>query len=121
MRGEEMSPEEMAALAREEERAFEDRIVAALERAPDLSSSIPADFAERVAAKLPARRLVAVRTTHYGRKVMWWSLAVLLVMLVLVAVRGAERSTIGAAVEWTLYGQFLAIAIWLAVRRWRAS
>ena len=123
MRGEEMSPEEMKALAREmEERAFEEHIVAALEQAPDLSGSIPADFAARVAAAVPARRpVVAVRVTQYGRKAMWCSLAVLLVMLVVVALHGAERSTIGTVVEWTLYAQFLAIAIWLAMRQWRAN
>jgi hypothetical protein len=122
MRGEEMSPEEMEALAREmEERALDKRIVAALERAPDLSGSIPADFAERVAAKAPARRPVVVRATQYGRKVMWCSLAVLFVVLVVLALRGAERSTIETTVEWTLYAQFVAIATWLAVRRWRAN
>jgi len=53
MHGEEMSPEEVEALAREmEERALDERIVAALEGTPDVSYSIPADFAERV-ARLP--------------------------------------------------------------------
>jgi hypothetical protein len=122
MRGEEMSPEEMETLAREmEERAFDERVVAALERAPDMSSAIPADFAERVAAKVPVRRPVAVRATQYGRKAMWCSLAVLFVMLVVVAVQGMERSTIGIVMEWVLYAQFLAIAIWLAMRQWRAN
>jgi hypothetical protein len=122
MRGEEMSPEEMETLAREmEERAFDERVVAALERAPDLSSAIPVDFAERVAAKVPVRHPVAVRATQYGRKAMWCSLAVLFVMLVVVAVQGMERSTIGIVMEWVLYAQFLAIAIWLAMRQWRAN
>jgi hypothetical protein len=52
---------------------------------------------------------------------MWCCLAVLFVVLVVVAVEGAGRSKIGTAVEWTLYAQFLAIASWLAVRRWRAN
>ena len=122
MRGEEMSPEEMEALAREmEERAFDERIVAELERAPDMSRSIPADFAERVAAKVPVRRPVAVKETHYGWTMMWCCLAVLFVVLIVVAVQGAGRSTIGTAVQWTLYLQFLSIATWLSVRRWRAN
>ena len=122
MRGEEMSSSETEALAREmEERAFDERVVAALERAPDLSASIPADFAERVAAKVPVRRPVAVQATQYGRKAMWCSLAVLFVLMVVVAVRGMERSTIGTVVEWVLYAQFLAIAIWLAMRQWRVN
>jgi cytochrome oxidase assembly protein ShyY1 len=122
MRGEEMSPEEIEGLARDmEERALDERIVAALERAADLTRSIPADFAERVAARVPARRPVAVKETHYGWTMMWCSLAVLFVVLVIVAVHGAGRSTIGTAVEWSLYLQFLAISIWLAMRQWRAN
>ena len=41
-----------------EERALDARIVAALERVPEVSQSIPADFAARVAAQVPARRAV---------------------------------------------------------------
>ena len=123
MRGEEMSPGELEALTREmEERAFDERIVAELERAPDLSSEIPVDFAERVATNVRGRRPVAVvARTHYGRSVMWACLALLLVALVVGAARGAGSSTVMAAVEWTLFAQFLAIAVWLGVRRWRES
>jgi cytochrome oxidase assembly protein ShyY1 len=122
MRGEEMSAEDMEALAREiGERALDERIVAALEQAPDMSGSIRADFAERVAARVPARRPIAVRETHYGGTMMWCSLAVLFVVLVIVAVQGAGRSVIGTAVEWSLCAQFLGIAIWLAMGRWRAN
>jgi hypothetical protein len=122
MLGEEMNPEEIESLAREmEERALDERVVAELERAPDLSDSIPTDFAMRVAAKVPASRPVTVAETHYGWTVMWCSLAVLFVVLVVAAVRGLERSAIGTAIEWTLCAQFLAIAIWLAMRRWSAN
>src|SRR5437899_10703916 len=118
MRGEEMSPE--AALAREiEERAFDERVIAELERAPDLPGSIPADFAERVAAMVPARRPVAVQGTQYGRKVMWCSLVVLLLVLVVVAVRGTQASAVGTVMEWVLFVQFLGLAVWLGVRQWR--
>ena len=122
MHGEEMSAGEVEALAREmEERALDERIVAALEGTPDVSYSIPADFAERVAARVPARRPVMVRETHYGWTIMWCSLIVLFVVLVIVAVQGAGRSAIGTAVEWSLCAQFLGIAIWLAMRRWSAN
>jgi hypothetical protein len=113
MRGEEMSPEELA-----RERAFDERIVAELERAPDLSVSIPADFAQRVAARVPARRPVTVRATHYGRMAMWCSLLVLLVLLVAAATRGMQLATV---VEWVLFAQFLGLAVWLGVRQWRAN
>ena len=104
------------------ERTLDERIVASLECQPDLAKSIPADFAARVAAQVPAKRPAAVTmTTHYGRLAMWVSLAVLLVAFVVAAARGAEQSPVGAAIVLTLYMQFLAIAVWLGVRRWRAN
>lgn len=123
MPGKDLTPEEMDALVREmEEREFDERIVALLESQPDLATSIPADFAARVAAQVPSKRPVAITTTtHYGRLAMWVSLAVLFVALVAVAARGAEHSVVGTAVELTLYVQFLAIAVWLGIRRWRAG
>lgn len=124
MPGEEMTPEELAALAREmEERVFDERIIAELERVPDLSAVVPADFAARVAAKVPAKRAVSVsvRQTHYGWTVMWCCFAVLLAAMVIVATRGLGHSAIGTAVEWTLCAQFLALAIWFVMRGWKAG
>jgi hypothetical protein len=122
MRGEEMSREEIAALAREiEDRAFEEQIVKVLEQTPDLPFSIPADFAERVAKRVPVRHPVAVKETQYGWTIMKCSFVVLLVLLVVVAIQGAGRSAIGTAVEWSLCAQFVGIAVWLAMRRWRAN
>jgi hypothetical protein len=128
MPGEEMTPEELEALAREmEDRAFDARVIAELERAPDVSGLIPADFAARVAAKVPARRAVlgvpsvSIRQTHYGWKAMWVCLAVLCVALIVLAAKGLGHTAIGTAVEWTLYAQFLAIVIWLGARRWSAN
>jgi hypothetical protein len=121
MPGEELNPNSVDDLAREMERALDERVVSSLESLPDLSASIPADFAARVAAKVPARQPVPVLTTHYGRTVMWCCLAVLFVALVVVAAKGLGHSAIGTAVELTLYAQFLAIVVWLGVRRWRAN
>jgi len=128
MPGEEMTPEELEALAREmEDRAFDARVIAELERAPDVSAAIPADFAARVAAKVPARGAVlvvpsvSIRQTDYGWKAMWVCLAVLFVALMVLAAKGLGHTTIGTAVEWTLYAQFLGIVIWLGARRWSAS
>lgn len=106
-------------LAEDAERVFDDRVVAALERKPDLSSAIPDDFAARVAAQVPAKRPVRVRATSYGRTAMWVGLAVSMVVLIGVAVRGSDASPLTAIVEWTLCLQFLAFAVWLGVRRLR--
>jgi cytochrome oxidase assembly protein ShyY1 len=109
-------------VVRERERALDESIAASLESQPDLAMLIPVDFAARVAAQVPSKRPAVVTTkTHYGRSAMWVSLAVLLVAFVVAAVRGAEHSPVGAAVVLTLYMQFLAIAVWLGIRRWRAS
>ncbi|HTH52615.1 MAG TPA: hypothetical protein VL495_01610 [Edaphobacter sp.] len=112
-----MNPEANAQAARE----LDARIVEELERLPDLSAAIPADFAARVAAKVPARRSVAVRTTHYGRTLMMLSLVVLFVALVALAMRGAAGSAIGTALEWTLCIQFLAFAVWMGVQHFRSN
>jgi hypothetical protein len=105
-------------LAEDAERAFDDRIVTALERKPDLSSAIPDDFAARVAAQVPAKRPVMVRATSYGRTAMWVGLAVSMVVLIGITVRGSASPAV-VVVEWTLCLQFLAFAVWLGVRRLR--
>lgn len=103
------------------ERELDARVVEQLERLPDLSAAIPADFAARVAAQVPARRPVPVRTTHYGRMLMIFGLVVLFVALVVLAIRGSAGSTIGMALEWTLCVQFLAFAVWIGVQRFRSN
>lgn len=119
MPGEEMTPEELEAVVREmEERALDERIVAALESRPDPEISIPADFAARVAEKVPAKRVIPVSTTHYGQKAMWGTLVLLFVGLVVTAANGFGRSTVGSVIEWLLCAQFLALVVWLGVRRW---
>ncbi len=98
----------------EAEREFDARIAEQLERLPDLSAAIPADFAARVAAKVPVRRRpVSVRTTHYGRTLMVLGLVVLFVALVVLAKHSFTTSPIGMALEWTLCIQFLAFAVWM--------
>ena len=125
MHGEDLTQEELEALVRAEtERAFDARIVAELERVPDLTAAIPEDFAAKVAAQVPAkkvqsaRRFAAVRTTHYGRFAMWAGLAVLLVLMVFVS-RGSELTAVSMTVETLLFVELAAIAVWLALRRWR--
>lgn len=124
MSGDEMNtevPSEQA--ARElEERILEARIVLELERVPDLSVSIPEDFAARVAAQVPNRKAVASGpASHYGYTLMGVSLVVLFVAMLVLAARGFGSSTIGLAVEWSLFIQFLAITVWMGTRRWRST
>ena len=107
-----MSREEM------DVRALDERVVRALERVPDAAVSIPADFAARVAGQVPASRPVSFTPTHNGRTVMVVSVVVLLVALLALAHAGAERSVFGLAVEWFLFAQFLALAVWLGTRSW---
>jgi hypothetical protein len=52
---------------------------------------------------------------------MWCCFAVLLAAMFVVAARGLGQSVFGTAVEWTLCAQFLALAIWFAMRGWRTD
>jgi hypothetical protein len=112
MRGESMSEERML-----QEKLMDERVVRALEHSADVSKMIPADFAARVAERIPAKKPVAVTPTYYGRKAMIFCGLVLFVVLVALATRGVERSTIGLVLEWCLFAQFVALAIWLGTRR----
>ncbi|HEX7157786.1 MAG TPA: hypothetical protein VF214_02135 [Edaphobacter sp.] len=101
-----------------EDRLLDERVVNALERVPEVDGLIPADFAARVAERVPVRKNISVTPTYYGRKMMVICGVVLLVLLALLAAKGMDRSTIGAVVEWCLVTQFIVLAIWLGTRRW---
>jgi hypothetical protein len=121
MSGEDLNNPSVDELREMEERALDMKIVAALERAPEVSQSIPADFAARVAASVPSRRAIAVTPSRWGRTMMWICLAVSLVVLAFVATGRAGQSVAVTTMVWTLYLESLAIAVWLGVRRWRAN
>ena len=121
MLGEEMNNHNIEELAHEMERALDIKIVAALERVPDVSPSVPADFAARVAASVPSRRSIAAMPSRWGRTMMWVSLAVSLVVLAFAAGGRVGQSVGVTTAVWTLYLESLAIAVWLGVRRWRAN
>lgn len=113
-----------------EANAFEQRmgkrIEQALERPPHVE--ISADFAARVASKVPAkRRLLAheipLRTTRYGYAMASIAMVVLLAAMVSIAIftRIAAHPASGpalwsVAVEWTLCVQFVLLVVWLGVR-----
>ena len=91
--------------------ALEERVVRALERVPEVR--IPADFAARVAGRLPERRAFAVRPARYGLMTMRISMAVLVLALVVVAMHSGGRSVFGLALEWVLCAELVGLAVWL--------
>jgi hypothetical protein len=102
----------------------EDRITRALEQAPALT--VPADFAARVMAQVPERKVVRVpadgffvRRTHYGRNAMLVGAMVLCCLLV----AGAAGHGGGIAwqlAEWTALAQLAGIALWYGLA-WRTT
>jgi len=96
------------------EQELDQRIVRAIDTAPEIR--IPADFAARVAARLPARRPVSLTPTRYGWRATLIGLMVTLVALVFLATRG--HAAFGL-LESLLFAQFIALAVWFAV--WRHS
>ena len=106
-------------------RAEEDRITHVLEQAPAVA--VPADFAARLMQRLPepkvrrvpARRGLFVRRTHYGRNAMLAG-AVLLCCLLLAAAMGHGGGTARQLMEWTALTQLGGIALWCGLA-WRTT
>jgi predicted lysophospholipase L1 biosynthesis ABC-type transport system permease subunit len=111
--------------------ALELRVTQALERMPEVR--ISEDFAARVVARLPARRVApleslsrlretrlkqtGLRQTRYGYGAIVASLVVLLVALAAVAPRTAGHGVFWVVMECVLCGQFVALAAWLGAGR----
>jgi hypothetical protein len=93
---------------------LDQKIVRALETAPQ--AQIPADFAARVASRLPTRRPVSLTPTHYGRKATLAGMLVTLAALLILALTPMGHTTFGL-LESLLSAQFIALAVWLSV--WR--
>jgi hypothetical protein len=95
--------------------ALELRLVRALDAVPHID--IPSDFAARVASRLPAhRRPDSIATTHYGDKTMFIGMVITLFALAALTFRPGGHPTFGL-VESFLLAQFLALAVWLSIRR----
>ncbi len=93
-------------------------VTQALERMPEMT--IPADFAARVAGRLPKRRartMPALRTTRFGQIAAAMCLMVLLAAILVLAPRATLHEPLWVVLEWTLCGQFVLLAMWLGV--WR--
>lgn len=119
MHGETMSPTEAVNPEEALEKALDAKLVQALEARSEVI--IPAGFAARVTAQVPARRsavrrAVLLRSTDYGLKTMVVSLVVLAVILIALLANHFGHTAIGMVMEWIIYAQFLALAAWLGLR-----
>src|SRR5690348_13293184 len=97
----------------------EDRITRALENAPHVT--VPADFAARVMARVPARQaarhgLLLRQRTHYGRNLMLGGAVLLCSLLVVVAV-GGQPTAAWRLAEWTILAQLGGIGLWYGMAR----
>ena len=93
---------------------LDQRILHALETAPELH--IPADFAARVTSKLPARRPVSLTPTHYGRNAVLIGIVITLLALLALTLHNGAHAAFGLT-QSLLLAQFVALTIWLSIRR----
>jgi hypothetical protein len=93
---------------------LDQRILRALETAPELH--IPADFAARVTSKLPAQRPISLTPTHYGRNAMLIGMVVTLIALLALTLYNGAHAAFGLP-ESLLLAQFVALTVWLSIRR----
>lgn len=103
--------------------ALERRLTLALEAAPEVR--IPADFAARVVGKVPAslplRRNAMLTPTRYGPAMLRIGIVVLFVALLGFALRAGPHSSVGVAIEWVLFAQFIGLTTWLSLRSHRSA
>lgn len=97
-------------------RELDSRLTRALDAQPDVPT--PADFAARVASKVPARRPVSLKPTHYGDYALILGVLVALAAL-FVPLAHARGHYVFGVVESFLLAQFLILTIWLSLRRHR--
>jgi hypothetical protein len=92
------------------------RILRTLETAPSIE--IPADFAARVASRLPARRRpVSLTPTHYGQNAVFLGMILTLVVLIALTLHNGRHAAFGLA-ESLLLTQFVVLTVWVSVRRY---
>jgi hypothetical protein len=97
---------------------MESRLTRALERTPEIA--IPGDFALRIAAKMPARRIVdlrevAIPPSNVGFRVAAVTAGLLLVAMFVLARVGGESGALGW-VEIGLGMEFAGLTAWLGLR-----
>jgi hypothetical protein len=89
-------------------------ILRALEAAPELH--ISADFAARVSCQLPARRPVSLTPTHYGRNAVLIGMVITLAALLALTLHNGTRAAFDLP-QSLLLAQFVALTVWLSIRR----
>jgi hypothetical protein len=99
--------------------ALDAQITMALEAAPRLS--VPADFATRVAAKMPLRPRATLTPTHYGAGAAFACLVALMVLMVGFAPMLAQGSGHWVSIQTMFCLQFLVLAVWLVARRYSSQ
>ncbi|ADV82318.1 hypothetical protein [Terriglobus saanensis] len=92
-------------------------IVQALETQPQ--PAIPADFAARIASRLPARKQASFRPRYFGLAFSWIGAIALIVALFFLAPSPAGVSSAGAWIELFVCTQFLCLVVWMALRAHR--
>ncbi|HEY6413403.1 MAG TPA: hypothetical protein VIX42_06935 [Edaphobacter sp.] len=94
---------------------MEQRLTRALEARPAVE--ISADFASRVAGRLPERKPIALTPTHYGHKAMMICTVVLGAALLLAfALHGMTVPPVVQVTGWILYAQFIGLVVWFGMR-----
>jgi hypothetical protein len=101
-------------LDRAVDRDLDERLIRALETVPD--SRVPADFAARIASRLPARRPVSLTATHYGQNAMLLGIVATLAVLLVMALHAAGHASFGL-LESFLLAEFLALTVWFSILR----
>jgi hypothetical protein len=90
------------------------RIILALEAAP--RPEIPAEFAARVAAQLPAHPPAILTPGRYGHLAAIACLVALVVMMLAFAPRATGASLYWLSIESILCAQFALLTVWLVAR-----
>jgi hypothetical protein len=90
------------------------RIILALETAP--RPEIPADFAARVARKLPPRGALMLTPARYGQLAALACLVMLPVLMFAFAHQAAGTSFYWVSMEWIFSAQSVLLAAWMAMR-----
>ncbi len=104
-----------------EDAAFERRLDQALATAPQ--PPVPADFAARMAALVPARESSLPQKAAYARISIILSAVALFVALLLIAPHASTGSTFAIALEWILCAQLSLLALYVALpgSSWRSA
>jgi len=111
MHGESLNQQDLSPEAIEH---LDQRIVRALEAQPKVS--VPADFASRVASRLPAKHPTSVTSTHYGQGTMLIGILLTLAALVALSLHPTGPDRFGL-LESMLFAQFLGLVVWFSVLR----